>query len=351
MRAKPKLERVESCCWTIKVNCIKPKKGPDSLLLVTTSCKKILIGCVAITALFDIVLTTSCKRRNSSRAKNADVAPTPAASLAKVSASRYAMDCAANSIPLPLSIQNREFWKNEKPIHSDLQHFAAGGSPGSLHTHQAEDGSGCLELVTKGFDTSFEGFGLPRSSAFSICWSASGHVCFWENNAKEPISQPIYSLDQSTPYSQLDNNCISCHRGDNPFVGHSDSGDPTFTNFPPVNFLKPIVPAQWLPAEGWDAAQKGDEAYQCAGGCHSIPRLHGNHDKYCGLAIAMNQAGLMLGGELGIVDPQRPRPAPHTTKAYGKDLLDKCQRYRNFLETCGTLVKKEDIGVCPMPSE
>lgn len=269
-------------------------------------------------------------------------------------AEQYANECKKANVVLPHAISDSKYWSEHRTVDLKFTHFAAGSvDDGDLYIHEEENG-GCLQL-----NGNYKG---RTSVAFAICWSATGSVCFWEQSGKtrdELYGNFVISdSNDATPYSQVDNNCISCHRGNNPFVGHGDLGDPAFNNFPDVPFTQPIGPKEWFRSD-WNTLQKGDDAYQCSGSCHAIPKLDIN-DGFCGLGIAMMQEGMMLGTKLKIKDAALAKSSPQTQNQQnpkaGPQLDAKtalqCQQYASFLKACGIRkLNPRYLGICPVPGK
>ena len=94
--------------------------------------------------------------------------------------------------------------------------------------------------------------------------------------------------------------------------------DKAFNNISSVAHVRSIVPRQWP-----SSPPRGDDAYQCAAGCHTIPKIESELGKqFCEMGRKMLQEGLMRSAEYGI-KPNKNRPS-----------AEDCQTFLKFSDVC-----------------
>ncbi len=194
----------------------------------------------------------------------------------------YMADCRANDVPIPPDWkESGTDWVEQGDLTTNM---LADGDPATVYTYRdpAKQGA-CIAL--------------PRTPMFNgiICQSATtGHACFWDNISKETGARidwrgATLEIDKIHDGSILNENCTSCHQGNNVFniapddatwakVLRGVAADQTTGNFTTVVNAstdnqggKPrYIPITTNPPRpGWVNTYT---AGGCAAACHESPR-------------------------------------------------------------------------------
>ena len=230
--------------------------------------------------------------------------------------SEYVEACRAQQVPIPPDWPNPK-WISQGPL---AFVFISGTLDAEVFAYKDPAVPGVCYALPRRSGASIELLGI-------ICQSATtGKACFWDNKTADgtPITGPDITLDIDTIANgmTLQENCTSCHRGDNVFNIHPGTaldlsradapGGPYVTEIFDPNGTQirytPIGQPHWSNPEPLFLVPPSQGQRSCTG-CHSLPQIS---PEYCSSVLRMAALGTMppFGGSRANWPPGPPPVNP-----------------------------------------
>lgn len=238
---------------------------------------------IRIAAVCFIAVASGCQE---DLASDGDVMLTAGALLTNTAGTQYAQTCNANGVPLPPSwgastigpgqwIDDGDTTNSYISNEGRVYHWIATAGPPGMCVILAHAGGGTFDV---------------------ICQGTNGNACFWEKavSPSPPPTTPLIIAGLTIPSPTvlggkdlLDHGvlqCTHCHRGENAFITHANSGHPLnlislpqWMPAPPANVFNPIVATGWFENPG--PSTTNVPASCTTSNCHVAPAFPGDINK------------------------------------------------------------------------
>lgn len=235
----------------------------------------------------------------------------------------YMKTCRANGVPIPPRWGDAN-WKHLGDLPNDKIFALDNRLLTRVYAAYFDQGT-CAALPRIDSNGEIQALGM-------ICQAKGGQACFWDNidpKTKQKIKDPRYiSPELVSDGSNLDENCTSCHRGDNVFIIHVGTALDLIKKRDPENPYVPVgAQSGWINPSG-----KADFAPKCQA-CHTLPKLSFN---YCSTVLLPS---------IGGTSAERPLMPPkgEDRNAYGAE-------FNSILRVCKKLYESsENVDKIPWP--